>query len=404
MRYFLLLSVAICLFNCKQPESEKLEEGMWRATIEAQDSEVLPFNFEVVNDSTLTVFNAEEEIKVDEISFKNDSVIIKLPVFEGYLKAKLTAGKSLNGFFIIDELKRAVPFKAEYGVSHRFETSKKAEVNVDGIWETTFSPDSPDDKYKAKGIFKQDGDRVTGTFRTTTGDYRFLEGSVEGNTMKLSAFDGAHAFLFTADVNDSTMTGTFYSGNHFKESFKAKRNGMFELADADSLTFLKPGYDALAFTFSDASGNMVSLSDAQFKNKVVVVQLMGTWCPNCLDESKYFVEYLKANNSDDIAFIGLAFEYAKTKEKAFENIQRLKSRLGITYPILLAQYGSTNKKSAQEKLPMLNHVLSYPTAIYIDKKGKVRKIHTGFNGPATGDLYDDYKSDFKSFIDKLLNE
>ncbi|WP_434035656.1 peroxiredoxin family protein [Formosa sp. 4Alg 33] len=404
MRYFLLLSVAICLFNCKQPESEKLEKGMWRATIEAQDSEVLPFNFEVVNDSTLTVFNAEEEIKVDEISFKNDSVIIKLPVFEGYLKAKLTAGKSLNGFFIIDELKRAVPFKAEYGVYHRFETSKKAEVNVDGIWETTFSPDSPEDKYKAKGIFKQNGDSVTGTFRTTTGDYRFLEGSVEGNTMKLSAFDGAHAFLFTADVNDSTMTGTFYSGNHFKESFKAKRNEMFELADADSLTFLKPGYDALTFAFPDASGNMVSLSDAQFKDKVVVVQLMGTWCPNCLDESKYFVEYLKANNSDDIAFIGLAFEYAKTKEKAFENIQRLKSRLGITYPILLAQYGSTNKESAQEKLPMLNHVLSYPTAIYIDKKGKVRKIHTGFNGPATGDLYDDYKSDFKSFIGKLLNE
>jgi len=404
MRYFLLLFLAVFLFNCDDSTPEKLETGMWRGELEVQNEIALPFNFEVINDSTLTVFNAEEQIRVNEIAVENDSIIIKLPVFEGYLKAKLVDGKALNGFFVIDELKRSVPFKATYGVSHRFETTKKAGVNADGVWETTFSPDSPDDRYKAKGIFKQDGDSVTGTFRTTTGDYRFLEGSVEGNTMKLSAFDGAHAFLFTADVRDSTMTGTFYSGNHYKEPFIAKRNTEFELADADSLTFLKPGYDALAFTFPDASGNMVSLSDAQFKDKVVIVQLMGTWCPNCLDESKYFVEYLKANKTDDVAFVGLAFEYAKTKEQAFKNIDRLTSRLGITYPILLAQYGSTNKASAQEKLPMLNHVLSYPTAIYIDKKGKVRKIHTGFNGPATGVLYEEYKSDFESFVGELVNE
>ncbi|MFB9052565.1 peroxiredoxin family protein [Formosa undariae] len=404
MRYFLLLFSAICLVNCGQSDPEKLEKGMWRGLIETQDQEALPFNFEVINDSLLTVFNADEEIKVDEISFENDSVIIKLPVFEGYLKAKLVDGKSLNGFFIIDDLNRSVPFKAVFGESFRFKTTKNADVNVDGNWETTFSPDSSEDVYKAKGIFKQDGDKVTGTFRTTTGDYRFLEGSVEGSTMKLSAFDGAHAFLFTAQVSDSTMSGMFYSGNHYKEPFIAKRNDKFELADADSLTFLKPGFDALAFSFPDHKGNMVSLSDAQFKNKVVVVQLMGSWCPNCLDESKYFVEYLKSHNSEDIAFVGLAFEYAKTEEKAFENIERLTSRLGITYPVLLAQYGSTNKETAQEKLPMLNHVLSYPTAIYVDKKGKVRKIHTGFNGPATGDLYVEYKSDFESFISELVNE
>ena len=53
---------------------------------------------------------------------------------------------------------------------------------------------------------------------------------------------------------------------------------------------------------------------------------------------------------------------------------------------------------------MLKHVLSYPTTIYIDKKGKVRKIHTGFNGPATGEKYIEFKTEFKEFTDKLLNE
>ncbi|WP_159023995.1 TlpA disulfide reductase family protein [Formosa sp. L2A11] len=404
MRYFLLLCFSLCLFNCEQSHSEKLKTGTWRATLETQDNEVLPFNFEVINDTLLTIFNAEEQIKVDEITYSNDSITIKPPVFEGYIKAKFVDENTIEGLFIIDVLDRSVPFKAVFGNSNRFESTKDATVNVQGNWETTFSPDSLEVLYKSKGIFKQDGNTVTGTFRTTTGDYRFLEGTMEGNTMKLSAFDGAHAFLFTAQVTDSTMSGTFYSGNHYKEPFVAKRNAEFELADADSLTFLKPGFDALAFTFPDHTGKMVSLSDEQFKDKVVVVQLMGTWCPNCLDESKYFVEYLKSHKTEDIAFIGLAFEYSKTKDKAFKNIERLKSRLGIPYPILLAQYGSTDKEAAQEKLPMLNHILSYPTAIYVDKKGVVRRIHTGFNGPATGASYDEYKSEFESFISELQNE
>ena len=53
---------------------------------------------------------------------------------------------------------------------------------------------------------------------------------------------------------------------------------------------------------------------------------------------------------------------------------------------------------------MLNHILSYPTTIFIDKKGSVRKIHTGFNGPATGKEYDDFKAEFEGFIELLNNE
>ena len=102
--------------------------------------------------------------------------------------------------------------------------------------------------------------------------------------------------------------------------------------------------------------------------------------------------------------MALAFEYVKTQVKAFRNIQRLKQDVGITYPILLAQYGSASKVKANEKLPMLNHVLSYPTTIFIDKKGQVRKIHTGFNGPATGEKYKNFKKEFEEFLDVLLNE
>ena len=99
--------------------------------------------------------------------------------------------------------------------------------------------------------------------------------------------------------------------------------------------------------------------------------------------------------------MGLAFEYSKTEEKAFEGINRLKEREDVPYPILLAQYGTSNKQKANEKLPMLNHILSYPTTIYIDKFGKVKKIHTGFNGPATGKKFIEFKEEFNKTIQEL---
>ncbi|MEH6537272.1 MAG: TlpA disulfide reductase family protein [Psychroserpens sp.] len=404
IRKLLVLPIIALLFSCNMNRPESLQEGVWRAELQVTEAEVLPFNFEVTSRDALKIFNAEEVIMVTDIIYSNDSVVFKAPVFEGYIEAVVKNGK-LNGSFIKESLDRVVPFSAEFDTKTRFDIdSNTPAVNMTGNWETVFSPNSEADRYIAKGIFKQEGTKVTGTFRTTTGDYRYLEGVMDGNTMKLSTFDGAHAFLFTAEVIDSTMSGMFYSGNHWQEPFVAKRNEDYELPDANELTFLNEGYDALEFTFPDAEGYEVSLSDERFKGKVVIVQIMGTWCPNCLDESKYYSEFYNNNAEKDIEFVALAFEYAKTKEKALNSIQRLKDGVGIKYPILLAQYGTSSKSKAQEKLPMLNHVLSYPTSIFIDKKGKVRKIHTGFNGPATGEKFTEFKAEFTGFIEGLLSE
>ncbi len=410
MRYIFGLLVIGLLFSCKDDKKDntlsdnKLEEGTYRAWISIQDNEEIPFVFEVESDKKLNIYNAEETIVVDEIEYKNDSVYFNLPVFKDYLVAKISDKKQLKGYYVSPDRNRKVPFEAGLNKGNRFSTTQKPSVNVEGVWETVFSKDVEEDEYIAKGIFKQEGQKVTGTFRTTTGDYRYLEGVMDGDTMKLSTFDGAHAFYFTATVTDSTMNGYFYSGNHWKEPFEAKRNQDFELPSADELTYLKEGYDSLDFVFPNISDELVGLKDDRFKDKVVVVQIMGTWCPNCLDESKYYADFYKKNKDRGIEFIALAFEYAKDKETAFSRIDRLAYKIDIDYPILLAQYGSANKAKAQEKLPMLNHVLSYPTSIFIDKKGKVRKIHTGFNGPATGEKYTEFKKEFESFVNVLLAE
>ncbi|MCL5244728.1 TlpA family protein disulfide reductase [Cellulophaga sp. 20_2_10] len=401
-----LFIVLLFVFSCSEPKIEKLEEGNWLLELNIQDNQVLPFTFSVnygpQNNIEIVVFNAEEVIKVDEITITGDSITIKMPVFEGYLKGKFTA-KEISGNFIKESLDRVVPFTAVYGDEKRFKTNTDAKKDVTGVWETVFSPKT-EDSYSAKGIFKQVDAKVTGTFRTTTGDYRYLEGVVDGDSLKLSTFDGAHAFLFTAKVTDSVLKGTFYSGNHFKEPFVAKRNKLYELPADTTLTYLNEGYKKLDFSFPDVDNRMVSLADEKYKNKVVIVQIMGTWCPNCLDETKFLTQFLKDHKNEELEILSLAFEYAKTKESAFNKIRRLTDRVGVTYPVLLAQYGNSSKEEAQQKLPMLNHILSYPTTLLLDKNGNVRKIHTGFNGPATGEKYTEFKTDFATTVKKLLKE
>ncbi|MBO6532025.1 peroxiredoxin family protein [Flagellimonas sp. MMG031] len=401
-----LAGLVILCASCKKEEAPKLATGDWLAKIEVSESQQLPFEFTLSQNEeggyVMQAFNAEEVVTIDEFTFNGDSINIRMPVFEGHITGTYTTDR-ISGEFIEESKERRVPFVATYGKQDRFTVNEDAAVNLSGIWETYFDVNT-EDEYAAKGIFMQNGNRLKGTFRTKTGDYRYLDGVVTGDSMKLSAFDGSHVFLFLAEVTDSTLNGKFYSGNHSVEEFMAARNEAFELPDSNELTYLREGYDKFDFTFPNSDGEMVGLDDPMFKDKAVLVQIMGTWCPNCLDETRFYVDFVKNNPDLDLQLVGLAFEYAKTEEKAFEGIQRLQEREDVPYPILLAQYGTSNKQKANEKLPMLNHILSYPTTIYIDKSGEVRKIHTGFNGPATGEKFVEFKEEFNKTIQELTSE
>lgn len=409
MKYFYSLLFLAIIVSCKKeakPVEEKVVErelktGMYRAVINVQDNKQLPFLFEVKADKSVVVFNAEEKIEVSDVMVENSMVHITMTVFDAHLKGRIDERGNIMGTYEKGPKYTPVPFEAVYDIHFRFPKLTTAHKPIAGNWEVTFSPGT-EDSYKAKGVFIDgDDNTISGTFLTETGDYRFLEGALDNGKLKLSAFDGAHAFYFDGTVKkDSIVGGMFYSGNHYKEPWVAKRNEAYELTNPEELTFLKEGYDKIEFSFPDLEGKQVSLKDEQFKGKAVVVQIMGSWCPNCLDESKYLSEYYKTK-PEGVEFVALSFENAQP-EQAVKNLKRLKDRLGIPYPILLAQTGTASKKKAAEKLPMLNHVLSYPTTIFIDKKGQVKKIHTGFNGPATGQKYLDFKREFESFVGELV--
>jgi len=403
MKYFLLILFAVPMLSCQNKPSDRLKQGEWLGFLQLNADVRLPFNFEVTSGHSLQITNADEVILVDDISYQKDSIRIQMPVFEGYFQVKLS-DERMVGVYVNESMNMEIPFEADFAIKERFETQNSPQINVAGNWEVLFTPKGDGEGYAAKGVFEQQGKRVTGTFQTKTGDYRYLEGVVDGDQLKLSTFDGAHAYLFLATVKDSTLQGVFYSSTTWQADFEAQRNEDFQLPDANTLTTFNDAYERLEINFPDEKGQLVSLTDPQFKDKVVVVQLMGTWCPNCLDESTYFTEFYKNNADKDIAFVALAFENAKTEALAFAAIKRLKDRLGITYPILLAQHGGSDKLAAHKKLPMLSEVMSYPTTIFLDRTGTVRKIHTGFNGPATGEKYVAFKKEFNSYLDELLAE
>lgn len=402
---FLLITAYFLFTGCRHPPDPEPATGTWRGSLQVSEGRELPFLMELRKEEgqfAMIIRNGEEVLEIDEVRLQGDSIYMQMPVFEEYIAGTYT-GYRMQGYLFNESRGRKVPFEAAFGDRPRFPVDHPAQADIAGEWEVVFGPDTPG-AYPAKGIFTQQGNVVRGTFRTTTGDRRYLEGVVTGDTLRLSTFDGTHAYLFVAGVSDSTMQGTYYSGNHFQQPFTGVRNPDFELPEADSLTFLRPGYDRLEFEFPDLEGNKIGPQAQAFRDRVLIVQLMGTWCPNCLDETRFLTRYLEANPGTDLKVLALAFEYAKTEEDAFSAIERLKRRTGIPYPVVLAQYGGANKLQANEKLPMLDRVLAYPTLIFIGRDGRVRKIHTGFDGPATGDKHEEFRRDFDAFVRELLAE
>jgi thiol-disulfide isomerase/thioredoxin len=256
------------------------------------------------------------------------------------------------------------------------------------------------------GEFKQNRAKLTGTFLSTSGDYRYLEGAVAGNQLYLSCFDGGHAYIFTADITDAnTLTnGKFYAGYSSLDKWSAVKNENAKLPDAYSLTALKPGYNKIGFTFKDINGNNVSLGDSRFKNKVVIVQILGSWCPNCMDETNYFVSsYYKKYHSKGVEIVGLDYERTTDFAKSQKTLRQLITHFNVPYPILITGY-TPSKGDPEKSLPMLADFKGFPTTLIIDKKGEVRKIHTGFSGPGTGAYYTQFIDEFGKLTDDLLAE
>ena len=394
-------------------QSPTIKSGQYRAVIKTRGGE-LPFGLDIQPDTknaqTYSVYaiNGKERLPMDAATVQGDSLWIPMGLFDSELVAKID-GNTLRGVWRrkrTAQSSQTLPFEAQYGQTYRFTKNTEAPaINLTGKWATNFGSKSGKvDTVNAVGVFEQTGNRLAGTFLTPTGDYRYLDGNVIGDSLFLSCFDGSHVYLFKAkyDPTNKTLTGGQWAGIAGYDTWVARLDPKAELPDPAKLTYLKPGSKTLNASFPEPNGKTVSLSDPRFKNKVTIVQILGSWCPNCMDETNFLSPWYKRNKRRGVELLGLAFERSPEISESGPKIERMKQRFQIDYPVVLA--GTNDKAQASKALPDLNAVVAFPTTIFIDKKGQVRHIHTGFSGPGTGKYYDQYVEEFNRLVDKLLAE
>lgn len=401
--YLLILFSFLFILSCKTNEKKtELKTGFWRGEITVQEQQ-LPFVFEVLKDDEnfkITLQDGDNTIEINEVKVANDSIFFTMHIFDIDVKAKINDNSLVGNYTKNYADDYVLPFKATHGKKERIDNAT-SNHKFDGKWTVNLHRDNGTDN-QAIGLFKTEDNKLKGTILTKTGDYRFLEGTTDDNKFTMYAFDGNHMFIFKAALENDTLKGDFWSGKTFHQKFTGYKNENASLPDANKLTYLKEGFDKIEFSFPNLNGKQVTLDDPKYKDKVVVLQIFGTWCPNCMDETKFFTKWYDKNKDRGVEIIGLAYEVKDNFEYAKKRVQKMKDTYNVKYDYLIA--GTSNKGDASKTLPMLNHVMSFPTSIIIDKKGKVRSIHTGFSGPATGDYYLHYVEEFNNLMDTLLNE
>jgi thiol-disulfide isomerase/thioredoxin len=355
--------------------------------------------------------NGPERIEVPEVLYDRDAGVLTLamPHYDATVEATVhEAGRRLEG-----------RWRKRRGLDRWGELPFHATV-VDSIgpaavaplaqlaprWRIDFSSSEDD----AVGLFTLNPDgSVHGTILTTLGDYRYLAGGIVGSRLRLSCFDGAHAFLFDAQLqDDGTLAGRFWSGDSWEESWTAVADPDVALPDSFAQVPLAPGIDPAeplplaGLRFPDETGAMRDLGDPAFRGKVTVISLFGSWCPNCNDEAVLWAELDELYHDRGLRIVGLAFELTGERERDIQQLGRFRARFDLEHPLLLA--GTADKKKAREAFPLLAQVKSYPTAIFLDHTGRVRAIHSGFSGPATGAAHERLRAGYLDLIETLLAE
>jgi peroxiredoxin len=414
-RSVLSLAAALALAACHRGDApapaaasgNDVKMGTYRVVLTTPGGE-LPFGLELKHEDSGPVgylINGEERLLLGEVKITGSHLEIPMPGYENVLKADAVGNELQGEIFLVkpNEKNQHVPLHATWGDTYRFFSQPARDsADVSGRWAMKLIDDSGEPE-PVVGEFNQSHDVVSGTILTSTGDHRYLAGQVKGDELYLSTFDGAHVFLYKAKIAaDGSLDGDWWSGLAFHEKWIGKRDAAAQLPDAYGVTAMRSGVKNFDFAFPDLSGKTVSSKDPQFRGKVLIVALAGSWCPNCHDEAAFLAPLYKDYRDKGLEIVSLQFEHFGDFARAAEATQRFRRHYGIEYTTLIA--GVSDKDEAAKKLPMLKSFVAFPTTVFIDRKGNVRKIHTGYTGPATGDHYVQFVNEVKTTLDQLLAE
>ena len=378
--------------------------GNWRGVFHINNETEVPFLFNIKQNGTewtSDLINGQEHFPTGTIETKSDSMYIPFPLFDNELVFAVK-NNQLTGYFRRVDLKGTpIAVVAEKGAKFRFSENGSSPLkDISGRYKVKFINAKTGQDELAVGLFQQKGDKVLATFLRVTGDARYLEGNIQDNTIQLSSFIGSTPVYYKAIVNPEGIINGEVVGFRGSTPFNAIPDSNAALPDAYKLTYLKEGKHKIQFSFPDANNNLVSTEDPIYVGKPLVITIGGTWCPNCIDEASFLGPWYQKNKSRGIEVISLQYERQTDQAFVKKAFDRFKKQFNISYPLLIA--GIADKQVVVSSLGVLENFISFPTTIFIGKDGEVKKIHTGFSGPATGKNYEEFIAEFNHEVDNLL--
>ena len=379
--------------------------GLWHAELVPSPGHEVFFDVKVVSKGSglsASLLNGASEIPFTSAVWDGAKLTLELAHYD----AKIVAGPKgpeLEGRYtrVVATGLAEVPFRASRKASP--EPRPKDGASVAGSWGVEMGDGKNIERLT--GLFRQKGSAVTGTFLSTTGDYGALHGTFDGERLVLSVFDGVHVYRFDAELlPDGRLAGEYRSRMNPPVSWRGKR-----LDAAAAATFLPGPFDIVkpkdpslpyVVSFPDVEGRIVSTADARFAGKPMLVAFMGTWCPNCADEAPFLRDLEEKYGPRGLEIVSLSFEYTDDVVRNRRQVKRFIERFGTRHPILLA--GTTKDAPASQAILPLRGWEGYPTTLFLDRRHRIVKIHSGFDGPATGERFAKLKKEIEGAVEMLL--
>ncbi len=399
MRSPQLFAAVLALAGAAQAHSLK---GLWDGTVNYNDYKI-PFliQFSQKGDNvSAAFFNGDEQVTSTGGRLSRGTLNVN---FDHYA-TRLTATYA-------DGVIKGTYGNAKYGF-HDFEARPHVKVatpdvnapNIAGVW--TIPNESPKGEHAWRLIIQQQGAHASATILRVDGDTGALVGNFSDGKFVLNHFDGARASV--AEItpqNDGTLEvelrGFKTPAKHYTavRAGQAKAKGVPEPTDPDEHTRVRDTNEPLQFSFPDLNGKLVSNTDAQFKGKVVIVNVTGSWCPNCHDEAPFLVELYRKYHAQGLEIVALDFEEPEQRKDP-TRLQAFIKKYGIAYTYLLAG----EPAELQAKIPQAVNLNSWPTTFFLGRDGKVRAIHAGFAAPASGEFNTALRQETTERLEKLLSE
>jgi thiol-disulfide isomerase/thioredoxin len=375
--------------------------GTWQATVKVNGLDI-PFRIEFAGSESnpqATFFNGDERLLSTSGKSSGGAIEIKWEYLASTLKATLKNGE-LDGEYTRARTTNPYPFHAQPAKAVGQAVSPTSIPNIDGVWEVH-------DVNSSKGeqawslIISQKGREASGTILRVDGDAGTLTGSFKDGKFVLSHFSGMRPALLeiTAMPGGLTLTLNGKGKMTAMRPAEARAKGLPEPSDPTKHTGVKDASEPFHFKFPDLNGKLVSDTDDRFKGKVVLVNITGSWCPNCHDEAPFLAALYRDYRSKGLEIVGLSFEEAD-QLKDPTRLRAFLKRYGIEYTVLLG--GTTDE--APEKLAQAEHWDAWPTTFFLGRDGRVRRVHSGFPSRASGELYTQATHEFTELVEKLLAE